>query len=327
MEQHVDDDHQRKSHPAHHGPNEDNIKLYHEPDDDEEEDEDDVTVQTDTVDKYQDEIVDAGRHPHYQSQLYRAKENQPTTDAVPDEIKRATDHWNRLTESLMLNDRHHHNRPPHRQDEQDEPAAADDDAAAAVVDDDVNTDDDDDDDDDDLEEDDDTTFDEDDQNNHHRDDIHAETAHTDDTTTLKANPSLVKTTVPPLMSQIPPAIATEYEPPPPPPLRGGGGEKIFISSEEELSKYGNRVQTPPLYVPSPNRVQRQTTPQTPVLTSSESAEPPRLPSQALPSTSISRSCTKATTLYVLQAHRLNISGQGNPLKGKLTNCHYSGCER
>ncbi|KAL7299673.1 hypothetical protein TKK_0007430 [Trichogramma kaykai] len=40
-----------------------------------------------------------------------------------------------------------------------------------------------------------------------------------------------------------------------------------------------------------------------------------------------RFCEKHTDLYVLQPDRLNASGQGNPLKGKLTNCHMSGCER
>ncbi|XP_017878460.1 voltage-dependent calcium channel subunit alpha-2/delta-4 isoform X2 [Ceratina calcarata] len=37
-----------------------------------------------------------------------------------------------------------------------------------------------------------------------------------------------------------------------------------------------------------------------------------------------RSCEKTTDLYILQPGRLNSS---NPLKGKLTNCHDSGCER
>ncbi|XP_016845340.1 voltage-dependent calcium channel subunit alpha-2/delta-3 isoform X2 [Nasonia vitripennis] len=40
-----------------------------------------------------------------------------------------------------------------------------------------------------------------------------------------------------------------------------------------------------------------------------------------------RTCEKNTDLYILQPDRLNTSGQGNPLKGKLTNCHLSGCER
>ncbi|XP_049277922.1 voltage-dependent calcium channel subunit alpha-2/delta-4 isoform X1 [Anopheles funestus] len=40
-----------------------------------------------------------------------------------------------------------------------------------------------------------------------------------------------------------------------------------------------------------------------------------------------RPCDLKTDLYVLQPERLNSSGQNNPLKGKLTNCHSSGCER
>lgn len=40
-----------------------------------------------------------------------------------------------------------------------------------------------------------------------------------------------------------------------------------------------------------------------------------------------RTCEKKTDLYILQPERLNTSGQSNPLKGKLTNCHVTGCER
>lgn len=40
-----------------------------------------------------------------------------------------------------------------------------------------------------------------------------------------------------------------------------------------------------------------------------------------------RVCEKKTDLYILQPERLNTSGQSNPLKGKLTNCHVTGCER
>ncbi|VVC44398.1 Hypothetical protein CINCED_3A000365 [Cinara cedri] len=40
-----------------------------------------------------------------------------------------------------------------------------------------------------------------------------------------------------------------------------------------------------------------------------------------------RTCRKAVDLYVLQPNRLNTSGSFNPLKGKLTNCHATGCER
>ncbi|XP_046753352.1 voltage-dependent calcium channel subunit alpha-2/delta-4 isoform X1 [Diprion similis] len=40
-----------------------------------------------------------------------------------------------------------------------------------------------------------------------------------------------------------------------------------------------------------------------------------------------RACEKKTELYILQPERLNTSGLSNPLKGKLTNCDESGCER
>lgn len=40
-----------------------------------------------------------------------------------------------------------------------------------------------------------------------------------------------------------------------------------------------------------------------------------------------RACDRKTDLYILQPDRLNISGQANPLKGKLTNCHVTACER
>ncbi|XP_071455009.1 voltage-dependent calcium channel subunit alpha-2/delta-3 isoform X2 [Hetaerina americana] len=44
-------------------------------------------------------------------------------------------------------------------------------------------------------------------------------------------------------------------------------------------------------------------------------------------TSDARPCNKRTDLYILQPERLNTSGLFNPLKGKLTNCHVTGCER
>ncbi|KAG8235605.1 hypothetical protein J437_LFUL014649, partial [Ladona fulva] len=46
-----------------------------------------------------------------------------------------------------------------------------------------------------------------------------------------------------------------------------------------------------------------------------------------PSSSDARPCNKRTDLYILQPERLNTSGLFNPLKGKLTNCHVTGCER
>lgn len=40
-----------------------------------------------------------------------------------------------------------------------------------------------------------------------------------------------------------------------------------------------------------------------------------------------RPCDKKVDLYILQPERLTFSGQSSPLKGKLTNCHVTGCER
>ncbi|KAJ1526252.1 hypothetical protein ONE63_009407 [Megalurothrips usitatus] len=58
-------------------------------------------------------------------------------------------------------------------------------------------------------------------------------------------------------------------------------------------------------------------------------EPPPPPPQPAPSVNTSRlrPCDKRVDLYVLQPDRLNTSGAANPLKGKLTNCHATGCER
>ncbi|KAE8750000.1 hypothetical protein FOCC_FOCC003124 [Frankliniella occidentalis] len=54
--------------------------------------------------------------------------------------------------------------------------------------------------------------------------------------------------------------------------------------------------------------------------------PPPQPNPTL-NTSRLRPCDKRVDLYVLQPERLNASGTANPLKGKLTNCHATGCER
>lgn len=62
---------------------------------------------------------------------------------------------------------------------------------------------------------------------------------------------------------------------------------------------------PPLYVPSPHKIRR---------------------AQLIDNVKL-RTCAKKVSLFVLQAARLNNSGQSNPLKGKLTNCHATGCER
>ncbi|KAK3914550.1 Voltage-dependent calcium channel subunit alpha-2/delta-3 [Frankliniella fusca] len=69
-----------------------------------------------------------------------------------------------------------------------------------------------------------------------------------------------------------------------------------------------------------------------VLRSEEAPPPvdePPPPPQPNPTLNASRlrPCDKRVDLYVLQPERLNASGAANPLKGKLTNCHATGCER
>ncbi|XP_059481802.1 voltage-dependent calcium channel subunit alpha-2/delta-3 isoform X2 [Neocloeon triangulifer] len=54
--------------------------------------------------------------------------------------------------------------------------------------------------------------------------------------------------------------------------------------------------------------------------------PPPKPTAPVPM-GPARPCEKRSDLYVLQPERLNTSGSFNPLKGKLTNCHVTGCER
>lgn len=81
---------------------------------------------------------------------------------------------------------------------------------------------------------------------------------------------------------------------------GLGGETVKETSEDEV----------PPNLPPPPRV-----PPPPTVRA-----PPRNRTHARP-------CTKRTDLYILQPNRLNNSGSFNPLKGKLTNCHVTGCER
>lgn len=56
----------------------------------------------------------------------------------------------------------------------------------------------------------------------------------------------------------------------------------------------------------------------------KSTEPPTTTARVIPDASFTRPCDLKTDLFVLQPDRLNSS---TPLKGKLTNCHASGCER
>ncbi|KAF6216261.1 hypothetical protein GE061_000601 [Apolygus lucorum] len=59
----------------------------------------------------------------------------------------------------------------------------------------------------------------------------------------------------------------------------------------------------------------------------QAPKPPTVTYRVPPNGSHARPCTKKVDLYVLQPDRLNSSGLNNPLKGKLTNCHVTGCER
>ena len=68
--------------------------------------------------------------------------------------------------------------------------------------------------------------------------------------------------------------------------------------------------------PYPPPVQQPVTPSTSTYSTTTNFSPHQL-----------RTCEKKTDLYILQPDRLNASGQANPLKGKLTNCHITGCER
>ncbi|KAL6257421.1 hypothetical protein P5V15_010993 [Pogonomyrmex californicus] len=81
------------------------------------------------------------------------------------------------------------------------------------------------------------------------------------------------------------------------------------STEEVTSDENNMYVRFPVIAPA--------TPASPPTTRATSAHYPRK----------LRACEKKTDLYILQPERLNTSGQSNPLKGKLTNCHVTGCER
>lgn len=97
------------------------------------------------------------------------------------------------------------------------------------------------------------------------------------------------------------------------------GEKTIDQSDQHMSEGGDQGSSgnefkdippqPPLYVPS----MKNTEYFSPVYNRTQPG--------------VTRTCRKAVDLYVLQPNRLNMSGSFNPLKGKLTNCHATGCER
>lgn len=98
----------------------------------------------------------------------------------------------------------------------------------------------------------------------------------------------------------------------------GGTDELNPDTKEETT--GQEGQDPiDSSVPEPEPQPEETFP-TNVKT------PP--PAKYVPSNStVPRPCEKKVYLYNLQPERLNTSGMSNPLKGKLTNCHASGCER
>ncbi|XP_058819212.1 voltage-dependent calcium channel subunit alpha-2/delta-4 isoform X1 [Topomyia yanbarensis] len=93
--------------------------------------------------------------------------------------------------------------------------------------------------------------------------------------------------------------------------------------EEDAYEYESNYEMPPEHsahdITTPDYEQHSTpTPHRSLTTSG-----PRV----IPDPAHARPCDLKTDLYILQPDRLNSSGQNNPLKGKLTNCHSSGCER
>lgn len=91
----------------------------------------------------------------------------------------------------------------------------------------------------------------------------------------------------------------------------------FVPQSETTDESEANLEHKELYPQSPPPV-AAATPAAPETTRATSAH---YPQRKL------RSCEKKTDLYILQPERLNTSGQSNPLKGKLTNCHVTGCER
>lgn len=77
----------------------------------------------------------------------------------------------------------------------------------------------------------------------------------------------------------------------------------------------------PQFLDRPTNVPTKTPPPVPV------PPPVHTGPRITPDLRHARTCDLRTDLYILQPERLNATGQSNPLKGKLTNCHSSGCER
>ncbi|XP_039276628.1 voltage-dependent calcium channel subunit alpha-2/delta-3 isoform X2 [Nilaparvata lugens] len=95
-------------------------------------------------------------------------------------------------------------------------------------------------------------------------------------------------------------------------ITGGGSSSSNNFDENSGKTYSNEDKEPGMSYPD--------VPQPPAM-----ASPPLATSRPPPNrTQRARPCNKRVDLYILQPARLNNS---NPLKGKLTNCHVTGCER
>lgn len=104
---------------------------------------------------------------------------------------------------------------------------------------------------------------------------------------------------------------------------------VPIYSDYEGNNYDGLEEESPPIIPTTKPLEKETLdfdeqPQAP---QQLPVPPVTAPRQPVNRTTSARPCTKKVDLYVLQPGRLNNSGLFNPLKGKLTNCHITGCER
>lgn len=98
------------------------------------------------------------------------------------------------------------------------------------------------------------------------------------------------------------------------PIYNDDYESIDYPTGEDIVDEQDQLPPPPAFPHNPSYV-------------SPSLEVDIIPGNVGHNQSGVRPCDKRTDLYILQPERLNTSGQSNPLKGKLTNCHVTGCER
>lgn len=104
-----------------------------------------------------------------------------------------------------------------------------------------------------------------------------------------------------------------------PQIEYDNSDTVYIDGEENEASYDDYYFQPQEPDPTTPETERYIPPiQKPI-----PATGPRI----IPDPLHARPCDLRTDLYILQPDRLNVTGQSNPLKGKLTNCHSSGCER